>query len=242
MKFKYYLRGAGIGVIVATIILSAASLFQDNMSDAEVIQRAMELGMVMEEGSSGTLADIPGKGNDNANAPDGQDPGQTGDGDGADDGSDSPGNAGEGEPSDAGNDPGQSGDGNDTKGDASNPSSGGTGADGGSDSPENAGDGGASDTGKDPDGEGGGDKEDSKKDSEDGKKGDENDKIIVKVEGGDVSRAVSKKVFDAGLVDDVEEFNAYLGAHGYDNLLQPGTYHIKKGASFEQIAKILTSK
>ena len=86
------------------------------------------------------------------------------------------------------------------------------------------------------------DKEDSKKDSEDGKKGDENDKIIVKVEGGDVSRAVSKKVFDAGLVDDVEEFNAYLGAHGYDNLLQPGTYHIKKGASFEQIAKILTSK
>lgn len=239
MKFKYYLRGAGIGVIVATIILSAASLFQDNMSDAEVIQRAMELGMVMEEGSSGTLADIPGKGNDNANAPDGQDPGQTGDGDGADDGSDSPGNAGEGEPSD---DPGQSGDGNDTKGDASNPSSDGTGADGGSDSPENAGDGGSSDTGKDPDGEGGGDKEDSKKDSEDGKKGDENDKIIVKVEGGDVSRAVSKKVFDAGLVDDVEEFNAYLGAHGYDNLLQPGTYHIKKGASFEQIAKILTSK
>ncbi len=239
MKFKYYLRGAGIGVIVATIILSAASLFQDNMSDAEVIQRAMELGMVMEEGSSGTLADIPGKGNDNANAPDGQDPGQTGDGDGADDGSDSPGNAGEGEPSD---DPGQSGDGNDTKGDASNPSDDGTGADGGSDSPENAGDGGSSDTGKVPDGEGGGDKEDSKKDSEDGKKGDENDKIIVKVEGGDVSRAVSKKVFDAGLVDDVEEFNAYLGAHGYDNLLQPGTYHIKKGASFEQIAKILTSK
>ena len=58
MRFKYYLRGAGIGVIVATLILSVAFLFQDNISDEEVIRRAMKLGMVMEENAQGTLADL----------------------------------------------------------------------------------------------------------------------------------------------------------------------------------------
>lgn len=44
MRFKYYLRGAGIGVIVATLVLSIAFLFHDNISDEEVIRRAMKLG------------------------------------------------------------------------------------------------------------------------------------------------------------------------------------------------------
>ncbi len=58
MRFKYYLRGAGIGVIVATLVLSIAFLFHDDISDEEVIRRAMKLGMVMQENSSGTLSDI----------------------------------------------------------------------------------------------------------------------------------------------------------------------------------------
>ena len=61
MRFKYYLRGAGIGVIAATLILSIAFLLQDQISDEEVIRRAIELGMVMEdekESSPGTLADM----------------------------------------------------------------------------------------------------------------------------------------------------------------------------------------
>ena len=57
MRFKYYLRGAGIGVIAATLILSIAFLFHDNISDEEVIRRAMKLGMVMQENSGGTLND-----------------------------------------------------------------------------------------------------------------------------------------------------------------------------------------
>ena len=59
MRFKYYLRGAGIGVIVATLVLSIAFLFHDNISDEEVIRRAMKLGMVMQENTPGTLADMP---------------------------------------------------------------------------------------------------------------------------------------------------------------------------------------
>ncbi|KAI4447712.1 hypothetical protein C823_002231 [Eubacterium plexicaudatum ASF492] len=60
------------------------------------------------------------------------------------------------------------------------------------------------------------------------------------IESGDVSRMVSAKVFEAGLVEDADEFNSFLGSNDYDNQLQPGTYKIKKGSDFRQIAEILT--
>lgn len=49
MKLKYYLRGLGIGILVSTIILTISFAGKKNdLSDAEVIARAKELGMVME--------------------------------------------------------------------------------------------------------------------------------------------------------------------------------------------------
>lgn len=62
MKLKYYLRGLGIGIIISTIILTVSFCGQDvgrEISDEEIIKRAMELGMVMpeedtEEGMIGT--------------------------------------------------------------------------------------------------------------------------------------------------------------------------------------------
>ena len=48
MKFKYYLRGIGIGIIFASIIFLVA--YNDSkpsgLSDNEIIERAKELGMV----------------------------------------------------------------------------------------------------------------------------------------------------------------------------------------------------
>lgn len=50
MKLKYYLRGLGIGILITTIILSIAhSGYETELTDEEIIQRAKELGMVMEE-------------------------------------------------------------------------------------------------------------------------------------------------------------------------------------------------
>ena len=219
MKFKYYLRGAGIGIIVSTIILSAASLFQDNMSDAEIIQRAMELGMVMEEGTGGTLADMPSQGNIDPNASTMQDDEQNKDGNGQPDASN--------DGSDTGNQDNSGNSGNiDDQATQPNPSQ--------EDDKSKDDQSGQSD--QDNDGQ---EKDNTKQDKNDKK---EKEKVTVKIEGGDVSRAVSQKVFEAGLVDDAEEFNNYLGDHGYDNLLQPGTYHINNGASFQQIAEILTNK
>lgn len=48
MKFKYYLRGAGVGLIVAAVILMIAfSKHNIKLTDDDIIKRAEELGMVM---------------------------------------------------------------------------------------------------------------------------------------------------------------------------------------------------
>lgn len=53
MRFKYYLRGAGIGILFATIIMMVAfHSHGSNISDDEVVQRAGELGMVWLETES----------------------------------------------------------------------------------------------------------------------------------------------------------------------------------------------
>lgn len=50
MKLKYYLRGMGIGVIVTTIIMAIAlERKPESLTDAQIKERAKELGMVEEE-------------------------------------------------------------------------------------------------------------------------------------------------------------------------------------------------
>ena len=50
MKLKYYLRGIGIGVIVATLIMTVSSVIHNNnLSDETIIKEAQKLGMIMPE-------------------------------------------------------------------------------------------------------------------------------------------------------------------------------------------------
>ncbi|MCM1498935.1 MAG: hypothetical protein NC124_10775, partial [Clostridium sp.] len=53
MKFKYFIRGLGIGIIFTSIICLTAyhGNASDTMTDAEIIRRAKELGMVEEDRS-----------------------------------------------------------------------------------------------------------------------------------------------------------------------------------------------
>ena len=54
MRIKYYIRGIGIGIIFATLVLTISFYFgkgsfaKEKLSDEEIIERATELGMVME--------------------------------------------------------------------------------------------------------------------------------------------------------------------------------------------------
>lgn len=58
MKLKYYLRGLGIGIIVTTIILvSCFSMQKPKMTDAQIIEKASQLGMIMPEQDSVVAAE-----------------------------------------------------------------------------------------------------------------------------------------------------------------------------------------
>lgn len=59
MKLKYYLRGLGIGIIVTTIVLMVSfSKNQKTMTDDEVIERALQLGMIMPENEVGEMEPV----------------------------------------------------------------------------------------------------------------------------------------------------------------------------------------
>lgn len=53
MRLKYFLRGVGIGILVTTIILTVTHASERSMSDSEVIDRAIELGMSFSASHSG---------------------------------------------------------------------------------------------------------------------------------------------------------------------------------------------
>ena len=60
MRFKYYLRGIGIGITLATLLLTISFYFGKDklssvISDQEIINRATELGMVMPEDTENSL-------------------------------------------------------------------------------------------------------------------------------------------------------------------------------------------
>lgn len=58
MNLKYYLRGLGIGIIVTAVIMGiAAGRNKESLSDAEIKERAKELGMVEQ---SGVLSELGG--------------------------------------------------------------------------------------------------------------------------------------------------------------------------------------
>lgn len=64
MKRKYYLRGVGVGILFATIILFIAysTMGRKTMSDEEVMKRAEELGMV----KAGSLLDSLNRSSENS--------------------------------------------------------------------------------------------------------------------------------------------------------------------------------
>ena len=52
MKLKYYLRGVGIGIIFATLVMTISSVIhRNNLSDDYIIKEAKKLGMVMKDDS-----------------------------------------------------------------------------------------------------------------------------------------------------------------------------------------------
>lgn len=64
--------------------------------------------------------------------------------------------------------------------------------------------------------------------------------VIIVVKAGDTSDVVSKLLVEAGLVADAREYDAYLCDNGYSRRIAIGSFEIYKGATEEEIAKIIT--
>lgn len=70
----------------------------------------------------------------------------------------------------------------------------------------------------------------------------ETETVEIHIVSGDSSVSVSQKLADAGLVEDVKEYDRYLCANGYDKKIRVGTYTISVSATLEEIAKIITGQ
>ena len=68
------------------------------------------------------------------------------------------------------------------------------------------------------------------------------EQIDFVVKSGENSAIVGANLYKAGLVDNPTQFDRYLEQHNYDNNIQNGSFSIKKGSTYEEIAKILTGK
>lgn len=66
--------------------------------------------------------------------------------------------------------------------------------------------------------------------------------VEVNILPGEYSDTISQKLFDAGLIADITEFNRFITDSDYDNFIQPGTFTIPEGSSYEDIAQILMTK
>jgi hypothetical protein len=68
------------------------------------------------------------------------------------------------------------------------------------------------------------------------------DTINITVSKGDDSGTVSRKLYNAGIVDSASEYDAYLMQHGYDKKISVGTKTINVTDSWQEIAEKLTGK
>lgn len=181
MKFKYYLRGAGVGMIVTAIILMIAfSRFKPSLSNEDIIKEAGKLGMIMPDEDSKDDKENESSSEDNKD--DNNDTGE----------SDDNTKESESDPSDDNDDGGQS------------------------DSDDNSGD--------------------------NNENPEEDEYVVFVIRGGEFSDVISNHLFEKGLIDDAEKYNKWLMDNHLDEDLQPGTYTLKKGMTYAEIAEILSTR
>ena len=63
--------------------------------------------------------------------------------------------------------------------------------------------------------------------------------FIILVESGNGSEVISRRLYEAGLVNSAVEYNKFLVRNGYDRKLKVGNHEIPVGATEEEMSKIL---
>ena len=76
----------------------------------------------------------------------------------------------------------------------------------------------------------------------DGEDAESGDVIHITISRGDDSGTISRKLYNAGLIENASEYDAFLMQHGYDKKLSTGTKNINVTDSWQEIAEKLTTK
>ena len=63
--------------------------------------------------------------------------------------------------------------------------------------------------------------------------------VVISVNPGNGSELISRKLYDAGLIESAIMFNRFLVSNEYDKILRSGDHEIPVGATEEEMARIL---
>lgn len=199
MNLKYYLRGLGIGMVVAAILMGVATQGSKPMTDAEIKERAAQLGMVEQKVLADIATESPGQTSEAVQAPT-QKPTTEVTQAPTEVPTEVPASEATQEPASA---PTEASTQKPTEAPTQEPTS----------APTEA------------------------PTSEPQENGEET--VVLVIRSGESSWTVSKNLVTLGLIDDAAAFDSFLSRGGYDKSIHTGEFKIAKGATFEEIAKII---
>lgn len=215
MKLKYYMRGLGIGIVVAAVLMGIAlGGDKERLSDDEIMARAKALGMV----ESSVLADL-NKEKETENNPENDTQSE------AEDETQEP---SQDEPvkepqSEQQTDPEEEQQSEPEKEQQSEPK----------DEPQ-------TEPEKEPQTE-----PDNQPDAEAQNPPQEDaqeEYVTLVIERGESSVSVSRSLAELGLVESAKDYDRYLCSNGYDKSIKVGTHKIKVGSTEKEIAEIISRK
>ncbi|MCM1044527.1 MAG: hypothetical protein NC417_03360 [Candidatus Gastranaerophilales bacterium] len=218
MKLRYYLRGLGIGILVTAFIMGVVGSPKREMSDAEIRARAAQLGMI--DPDAQVLSNLSQSSQDPTETlPEGgenddqNEPVPTSSDDSAQASGDGSGQN-DAEPDISGSEDYQT----NALSSAPNPST----------EPDEADGVDVADATSEPD------------ESENLPEASTAETVRFTIRGGSGSESISRDLAAAGLVESASAYDAFLCDNGYSQRLRSGTFDIPVGASYEEIAKMIT--
>lgn len=220
MRLRYYLRGLGLGILFAVIIIAICGKgTEGSLSDSQIMQRASELGMVSTENvKNHTLSnDTEAVKKENV-----QDT----------------------EPAVADNSTGNNAATSNNAATDNNAATGNNAAKDNNAATDNA------KQGQPADSQAQGNQAETQNSAdastalqpEAGSTPTETQYVTITVMDGEVCRDIAADLQSKGLVDDAEKFRIYMGETGYASFIHNGHFQIPVGASYEEIANILLRK
>ena len=252
MNLKYYLRGLGLGILVTALILSVAGRNRRTMTDAEVKERAKELGMIENtvllekpeetESASGTTANTESASETTANTESVSETTAGSDGEvqiGTDIGNNEDVSQGDLSKEETPKD-------NQPKEETSEEEKPQKGASQDTEPKDNT----SQEVTDDPERP----EELSKNNTEDtqgendekvtsaGEDQSRTDEVTLTIVSGDTSYSVAKKLYELGVVPSVEQTDRFLCANGYDRTIRTGVYTIAPEETLESVAKRINGK